>query len=468
MKAYFLVVWGLLLTFTGYTQTEITDIHALGMGSISTASSRGYDALGINPANLGLKSESKLMISLPVVNGGVTSDALQRSDIRKVLLGQSNKVLTTQEKKDYAQQFANKGFSNYGNMQLLAIYAKVPVLGALAGNIRFRSGGNLQMSPWFSDLLFNGYNAGIFDTVISNNGQPVGVMRKPKTLRELTYGSQINQQAWLEYNIGWGVNYTKVLQVIDVCFGVNIKIIQGIGFVDYNPSRYGGNVLGYAALPEGKSFSKLGFSSPFTWAGANFNAPGKGFGFDMGSTFHLATGTTLGIAATNMGSINWTKNVTQINASTLDSLRYSGATDFQVYNQANQLFTGNTDLIKATALSRYSTNLPSQLRIGMSQDLFKVIHFGFDIVLPLNKSAGNIQQPLFALGGEFKLKQWTIGSGYSQGGNLKNGCWSAGLFWRDKHKLFECGIATRDWVSYFKPTNNNLSLGMATMRFMLL
>jgi hypothetical protein len=234
--------------------------------------------------------------------------------------------------------------------------------------------------------------------------------------------------------------------------------------VDYNPSKFS-NALGVASLPQGNSFTNISLGSPFTILNSQFNTTSKGWGFDIGSTFHVGTGTTLGLSVCNIGLINWTKNVHQIEASSLDTLRYNGVSDFQLYNQVNDLFSGKTDLFKTTTLEKYRTSLPTQVRFGVSQNIFKVFHAGFDIVIPVTTSPGNLQQPLFSLGGEIKLTHWTIGSGYSQGGNLINGCWSAGLFWHTKKKFFECGIATRDWLSYFKPSNSNLSFAMLTAKF---
>ena len=70
----------------------------------------------------------------------------------------------------------------------------------------------------------------------------------------------------------------------------------------------------------------------------------------------------------------------------------------------------------------FTAKLPTTFRLGASIALLeKRLEVGTDIIVPLNKSAGNINTAMFAVGGDFYLKRWIkLSSGASIGGNYAN------------------------------------------------
>src|SRR6185437_5367289 len=105
-------------------------------------------------------------------------------------------------------------------------------------------------------------------------------------------------------------------------------------------------------------------------------------------------------------------------------------------------------------LQKVTIQLPTQLRIGLSQKLEDDrAHVGVDVVVPLNNAPGNLVTPYYAIGGDFKpIKCIRLSAGFSHGGiftstiNIPIGV----TFIIGENGSWEFGVASRDFISYFK------------------
>ncbi len=471
-------------------QIELSSFSATSRAGVSTALATDYQAQGINPANLGLTPTYDGFhhtIGLGEFGFSIYSDALSRVNLNNALFN-PNKQFITSEKAQAARDFANKGLTFNIDM-LYAGYAHQKVEGGsgFCFTMRERAQWYSKFSPMASEILFQGLNAQIntgdilrpyFDSLLTNVSydsatntikiDTLGAIATiPKTLSEILNGTRISMAWAREFAFSYGVNVVNNYE-FKLLAGIGVKYIQGIGYMDIESDGKSLKAFISASPWFGIKFGRNGQLAPGSDSvnvGFLPNPSGQGLGFDFGITAIIRDKFRIAAALSDVGSVNYKTNVYTASDNFLTSLTTKGFTNYDFFRNAQQFDGFQKDLIKWEGLQNRVQYLPTKLRFGLAY-VHEKIQAGMDIVLPLNKAAGNFVKPFFAFGGEYKVLDWLhLGSGVMFGGNYSNALIPFGITFVTSGGLWEMGIASRDVTTYVKSRNPMLSLTTGLLRF---
>ncbi|HEY1038704.1 MAG TPA: DUF5723 family protein, partial [Bacteroidia bacterium] len=192
---------------------------------------------------------------------------------------------------------------------------------------------------------------------------------------------------------------------------------------------------------------------------------GKGYGFDFGLNAIIASKLKIGAAFINAGSITWDGNVYSVKDTFLFSTTNAGLKNYNVFAQMKDIF-GKNGLLKMEGQKTIKTKLPGVFRTGASIELGKYAELGVDCIFPLDPDVpGQFKKPLIGFGGDLKPVKWLkLQAGFITGGNYKYSV-PLGLIIVAKNGTYECGIASRDAITFFTQSGPTLSLSTGFLRF---
>src|SRR6476620_3427905 len=113
MKKYSLLILMIACSSLAMAQQEYSAFTAAGRG-VATTFVTDYQAIGINPANLGLKrtyDNKQVTFGLMEIGMSAYSDALSKSELKKSATTFNSTDFTYQEKIDAANNFASKALA---------------------------------------------------------------------------------------------------------------------------------------------------------------------------------------------------------------------------------------------------------------------------------------------------------------------------------------------------------------------
>ena len=453
-------------------QHEMSAFTSTGRAGVSTTLATDYQALGINPANLGMinKNEDALKKS-PVVAFGlgeialsVHSDALSKQNLAKNLFSfnalQGGDSLTAAEKLQAAQDFANSGIDLRADVLALGL-AITPsrAVGGFGLAVRDRFSSSFQFNGGAADILFNGYKAAYFDSLVVINGDSTGFSTKPVVLSELFADSRFSLNWYREVHLAYG----RVLvdqEAFKVYVGAGAKYLMGLGYMDVDV-RNGFNA--FSAL--GSAFN-VDYGNNPTPSSVTGGLVGTGFGVDLGVTMSFLEGEKLKIGAsiTDIGSMTWNGNVYSAKDTILQGMSSEGVNSYNLVDEL-QSFSADTNFIKWSGEQKVKTALPTLLRIGGSFRIAAPLEVGLDLVMPFNESVANFEQALFAFGVDVRPLPWLrLSSGLSTGAQYDLSI-PFGIYFSAPGQIYEMGIASRDAVTFFTQNTPNLSLALGFLRF---
>jgi hypothetical protein len=460
MKRIFIFL-GLVITAPLCAQIDMGIPSAAGKGGTSTAVVKDWEAVGINPSNLGWSSNYKFSISLMSFGLSAQSSALDFATLKHAMIHPAD-TFSAAEKQNYADLFTNpEGFNMTANVNWLATSVYLPKLGGLAFTVRDRAYAHVGLNHNAADILFNGQNADIYQdsSVYSQN------------ISHVFDGCNMTYLHFREANLAYGRRIAKFgaedkdgNPAIQVYAGVGIKFIWGMA--NMNGKITNGTILGQSSFSTNYSIN-YGNIQNFTpeKTGSIFNNVGTGIGFDFGGSVILKDKFRFAASVTDMGSITWTDNVLVASDTTmphLDSTNY-GMNNWQVGNEAGFLFGAN-GFMNYSAAKDYKSNLPTRLRLGYGMKIGKRVDVGADMVIPLNKTLYNLSKPYFAVGADIKIFEvLKLNAGISGSGDLG---WNVpmGITLGPLGPL-EIGIATGDVLTFVdKSRNPNLSVCFGFLR----
>lgn len=432
---------------------------ATGKGGAATAMLGNYDAIGINPANLGWHDNYKF--SFTVVNVGMSaqSRAIDFPMLRKAFLNPQD-TFTQAQKHDLATRFATPdGFNFSANVNWFAASVHFKKFGGLAVNIRDRAFSHVTLSPTAADILFNGVNAEKYQDS-SYSGQ---------AMSKVLDGTRLTMLHYRELNIaygrklfGLGVKSANDEQPVEFFGGIGFKKLWGLGNIDIRIDD--GILTGHSSMTT-KYEVRYGNIQNFTPqnSGRLFNAVGTGTAFDFGFSAIINAKHCAAVSFIDLGKIKWTDNVLQASDTLMPDLDSSN-TGFNSWDLNSQASLFMADLINYKPGESYVMQLPSRMRLGYALKVNEHIHLGADLVVPLNKTLYNIQSPYIAVGGEAKFGVLRVHAGFAGnkqiGWNVPCGVTIGPL------GFLELGLATGDVLTYFAKTNNpNMSFALGLIRF---
>jgi len=430
-----------------------SNIVGLGMGRTFTVTSRGVDALGINPANLAMKEEPGFVLALFPVGISLGTDFLDYGLYRRFFTGVSTDSgrigyhLTEADKEEILSGFS----SGRGTMQ---------------------GGADLKLFG----ISFRISKVGSFGIAVTERINAEGVLAKDY-VRFLFYGNPIGEtfrfnntaiRAWWlrDYSLSFAQSVENAFGMERIAFGVAVKHVHGFGyFAAEQGSSFFTTSSQNIVTGHSEFISRRAGADFFTTKeGASFTpfpAPsGKGWGFDLGLNARVNSFLSVGASITDLGSLRWTHNAAvrkgngdfiiddPFSRSQRDSLE-------QVLQGVEERVTGFETMLPGAVHLGVGIQLPG----GESEEQFSPILFALDYTQGLNDMPGNSRRPRFSGGVEVRPFGWLpIRSGVSVGGSLGK-IWAFGFGVR--LGVLELDFATEDLLSLLRPNSaRRLSAGV--------
>jgi len=488
MQAFRRLLAGLLslATFQGLTvkaQTELSVFSSTGRAAATTFVT-DYQAIGINPANLGWKwrFEGK-HLALGLLEGtySVHSDALTRDDMRERVLNTDFRF-TQAEKEEAGRIFANAGAKANADLMALGLCYANEKVGGIAFQVRDRAQVLTHMGPRMAELVFEGYRSNYFDLLVLATGDTVanyadmspdslamvvlGVATQPQLLGRVLNGSNVGMTWYREFNFSYGRHLVRNDR-FELHAGIGLKYLLGIGIVDIRAER--DDVNGFSSP---SSDFQIDYQQGDRMPGARLTggklafpkAVGNGFGLDLGLSALIAGSWKIGAAVTNLGAINWTGNVYTANDGNLVELATAGLENYNFINGIED-FATNSGLLEWERGQRRRVPLASVARAGFGKVFGDRGEIGADVILPLNDEAGSLESPVMGVGGDVRPFRWIqFSAGLMTGGGQPMKL-PAGITFIAGNGTYEAGFASRDVITFFTQRNPTVSLSMGFLRF---
>ncbi len=481
------IIFFLFLSFPCFLsgQSELSVFSTTGRGAVATPFVHDYQALGINPANLGWDPEFEdKSVALGFMEGGYSfyAKALSKKTVRDEMT-KFNNILSWKEKEEAARQFAEGGVA----ANVSAMYAGGAVqgekLGGLAFNVRERGNMGFRLNETMADILFKGFHASYFDKLVLENGDTIsntddlsadtldkvkrGFTEDPDMLGDLMEGSRASMAMYRMYNVGYG---RRVMgsDALSLYGGIGVKYVQGTGLLELQAED--GDLEAFSALSPGfgidyGSAAKRNPSFEEGNGGFPLQAVGSGLGFDVGFNAVIGDHIKAGLAFNDMGSVTWDGNVfTAVDTLVIDT-RNEGMDSYNIIEELDKV-AADSSLFKWEGKKEKAVALPSTFRIGGGLVLGDPLEVGVDLVVPMNDAPGSYDQPIYSLGARLKALPWLeLSAGVMTGGNREVIDIPVGLLYQAPMGGYEAGIASRDLVTFFTQTGPTVSLSMGFLRF---
>jgi len=479
-KAAMLALVGGMTVMTGVGQSELSAWTASGRG-VATTFVTDYQAIGINPSNLGwtAKYEEK-KVTLGFLEGSYSlySEALSKPEVKETFIqfGSGSDDLTYAQKVSAAKDFTESGFAINLDFQPIGIALTTENAGGFAAGVRDRVRWYSQLNETTSEILFLGYNAPYFDrtfftnatdTIATTNPDSINYANTnvPKTFSEILDGSKLTLTWTREYSFSYGVRLAD-MGGAQLYGGVGFKYLQGIALMDIRSEN--GSLTAHSALAPGFGVDYGGAPSTNPSGipdSTGFTNVGSGFGMDFGLSIIINDNWKIGASITDVGTMNWDGNVYEAQDTIVYGTDNEGLNSLNIFTEIGD-FAGDDGFFKWKGLKEIKTKLPTLFRFGTSYRFFDgKLELGADIVLPLNDEAGNLENALIAFGGDVKPMNWLrISAGVSTGGNYGFNM-PVGLTIALPSGTWEAGIASRDALTFFTSDSPTLSLATGLLRF---
>lgn len=483
----FIVVgaFSLALSTTVQAQSEVSAFTLTGHG-VATPFATDYQALGINPANLDLASRyegKRFAIGSSEIGASFYSGILSKPQLRQNIFKGDIKNMTQEEQRQMAIEFANSNNSADVDVMSFGFAAQTDRLGSFAFSVRERVDYYSKLGPKVSELLWLGYNAPYFEQLILQNGdtiansqtideetlaqvvQGITTLQNAESLSELLQGTRIRMQWVREFNLGYG---KKILSTDNwqLHVGVGGKLLIGQGLLDVTAEN--GTAQAYSAMSPIFNIDYSGISdgnpSALDENAGNLTPVGMGYGLDFGATFLFKDKFIVSAAVTDIGKMKWDGNVYSLNDINLTEFNTSGIESVDFIDQIDQI-NGTDGLLKWEGDATLETKLPAMWRFGFGAFVGKKLKVGVDIVNSMNEEVGSLDKAIVSFGGEFSPLPWVhLSAGFMQGGNYDSKV-PAGITFSTKSGSYECGIASRDVITFFTENSPTISASLGFMRF---
>lgn len=471
-----------------FAQVEGPNFNATGRGGVATTLSTDYQCIGINPANLGLKTkyETKhVTFGLMELNGSVFVQGVNLSQMKKYLF--SDDPLSINDKSTATSLFTNSTINLQLDAMVLGLAIQSDKLGGIGFSVTERINAIGNISDKFASFAFQGaLSTTFFDQVRTGDGvlRPndpsqydnyntnfggitSGYSSTGVSLGQIIGKSEIKSHYYRALNFAYG---RKVWgnEIIEINAGATVKYLFGYNYMNvYSDGNLLKGNVAYNPL-----FNLASDTSQFNLPKQdnNFNAVnplGTGLGVDLGVTATIFENIKFGASLLNLGSIKYNNNTYAVKDTLIQELKYS-----------NETLDGVNKITYWRDQSSFKVKLPTMLRFGGSISLLEnKIEVGADVVVPLNSEAGNLNKTFYALGGDVNLVRWIrLSTGINWGGNYANAIEAykthvnvpfGFTFIIGETGGYELGFATRDIVSLidFQGKSPHYSLGFGFLRF---
>ena len=465
-----LLAAGLALPLAARAQNELSNFSATGRGGVINTFASDYQAIGINPANLGRVPNFRVALTVGEVGAGIGSQSFTKTTF-KHLLYDGSQAIGAAEKATLVSQLTGDNVLNFNlDTNLFGLAVTLPSgLGGIAFSSRQRVAGHLALNRNAADIIVNGQNAAVirqYYPVPNTSGNPTPTNPNAPFISTVLDGTSIQAAVTNEFNVAYGVQVLENTG-FKLSIGAGYRYIQGIGIADIRAS--GGTLTAYTSLSPifNVNYGALASGSNFNLEqGTGFKPVGHGNGFDVGLAAEVGKVIRLGASVTDLGSMTWTGNVLAASDQKLQQVASTGVQTYDVLSEiARQFDVNNRNLFTYETARERTAALPAKLRLGGGVRVSKFFETGLDVTLPLNKVAGNLTAPFVGLGVDVHPFSWLkLSSGFSGGAGYGK-CLPLGLTLVTP--VWEAGISTRDVVGLFSETSPYASVAFGVLRFKL-
>ncbi|GAB3850882.1 hypothetical protein GCM10028822_16840 [Hymenobacter terrigena] len=460
---------GLALPATAFAQNELSNFSATGRGGVINTFATDYQAVGINPANLGRNTNFRVAFTIGEVGAGIGSQSLTKTTFKHILYD-GKQSIGAAEKATLVDQLSGDNVLNLNlDTNLFGFAVTLPNgLGGLAFSSRQRIGGHLALNRNAADIIINGQNAAVvkqYYPTPNTSGTPTPTAANAPLISTVLDGTSIQAAVTNEFNVAYGIQVYQN-EAFKLSLGAGYRYIQGIGIADIRVS--GGNLTAYTSLSPvfDVNYGALATNaSNFNYeSGSGLHPVGHGNGFDAGVSAEIGKIFRLGASVTDMGSMTWTGNVLEASDQKLQQTSSTGVTTYNVFKEISSQFdTDKQNLFTYTTAKERTAALPAKLRLGGGIRINKFFEAGLDLTAPLNKVAGNLTTTFVGLGVDYKPLNWLkLSSGFTGGAGYGK---SLPLGLTIVSPLWEAGISTRDVVGLLSETSPYSSVAFGVLRF---
>lgn len=128
MKKLLCILIPVILATGAQAQLEQSSFGATGRGGTATSFVTDYQALGINPANLGFQTKYAFSLGIAELGYGIYSEALVKDDVRAILFNNEDSI-TAAQSEVLAQAFLNEGIQFNVDVMAVGFSLRVPKFG---------------------------------------------------------------------------------------------------------------------------------------------------------------------------------------------------------------------------------------------------------------------------------------------------------------------------------------------------
>jgi hypothetical protein len=407
----FLLV-GCLLAPNWLFANERSTIRGMGMARTFVASSRGLDAIGVNPANLAVSDHGTVTFSILPFGAHVGSDFLDYDLYTKYFTGvqtdsgRVGRYLTEQDKKQIMASFTDPLARTTAELEARLIGAtyRLEGIGAVALSVTDHIGAFADVPRDYFEFILN--------------GNPTGSSYRFD-------GTKVQASWTREYALSFGVNLPRVRFLKSLTGGAAVKLIHGFGYYEVQRFNTALATDEHATLTGSVDF--LSRSAGTDPTAARFigsytlfpEVAGKGVGVDLGVRGEVNDFLSVGISVTDVGSLRWTKNAEEKYADT--TLVIDDPLNEEQRATVERAIKG-----RSRETGAFSTSLPTTVRFGVALEIHKLpemedmpgeLLVELDYNQSIKETAYSTKTPRVSLGVEYKPIPWLpLRSGVSFGG----------------------------------------------------
>jgi hypothetical protein len=278
--------------------------------------------------------------------------------------------------------------------------------------------------------------------------------------------------AWnRHYNFGYGRKVFGDKEKFALYAGIGGRFIQSMAM--FNVEADGNKFYVYSSFNPNYDidYGAIANSNPSSFMqSGNLPKPvGTGYGVDLSVSAIFFGKLKVAAAVNNIGSVTYTRNVYTVNSpdSLVAQMNLAGLGSADLTNSIYNLLEDG-GIISLVGEEEYKLKNAATYRLGASIELGDRIRLGMDVVGPFDRdNPGALQSPVFSFGGDVKPLKWLrLSVGYLGGGIYKNNV-PVGVNFIFGGGTYECGISSRDALTFFTKGSNSISsaFGFARIRF---
>jgi hypothetical protein len=482
-----------LTTFFVQSQTQGVAFTTVGKG-VATPFVTDYHCLGINASALGWGTgyaDKRFTMGSSEFGFGIYSDNLTSDKLKNLsktlwaqMRNKDENTIDYQQQLEAAGDYAEAGISMFLDYNWAGFAFQNEKFGGIAFNIRENYQWYSKLNQQTTDILFRGNLSSYFDsltvvfgadtTTIANDGNISqdtleaviqGNISVPLQLSTITKGSEVRMVWNRSYNIGYGRKLFGKDSVFVLYGGVGARLIQSMAMFNLQSDDDGLRVYSSITPAFDIDYGNITGANVLNYKGGIPPAVGNGYGIDLSASAILFSKLRIAAAVNNIGSVTYKRNVYSVKDTLFGDFSLSGLDEANITQSVNQMLRDG-GILTLEGQEKYTLANAADFRLGASLNLFKILNVGFDMVAPFNnENPGSLQNAIFSFGGDVRPVKWLVLNAGFYGGGIYKSNIPVGVTFVLKDGAYECGIASRDALTFFTKNSNSVSTAFGFARF---